>query len=55
MAETVGISEICGICLQENAASRHVLAKCGFIPVFEGVSEYQGEPREVFKSVWRMA
>ena len=55
MAETVGIGEVYGICLQENAASRHVLAKCGFIPVFEGVSEYQGEPREVFKSVWRMA
>ncbi len=52
MAEAVGIGEVYGICLQENAASRHVLAKCGFIPVFEGVSEYQGEPREVFKSIW---
>ena len=55
MAETVGISEVYGVCLQENTASKHVLAKCGFVPVFEGLSEYQGEKRQVYKSIWKRA
>ena len=54
MAETIGIGEVYGVCLQENTASRSVLSKCGFVPVFEGISDYQGEPREVYKSVWKM-
>lgn len=52
MAEAAGISEVHGICLAENTASRHVLAKCGFRPVFEGVGEYQGARREIYRSVW---
>ncbi len=54
MAETVGISEVHGICLADNIASRHVLMKCGFEPVFEGVGGYQGEERKVFRSVRRI-
>ena len=53
MAEAVGCNEIYGICLRENAASKHVLEKCGFVPVFEGVGGYQGENREIFRGVWR--
>lgn len=53
MAETVGADEVLGICLSENAASRRVLLKCGFDPVSEGPGDYQGETREVFRSVWR--
>ena len=53
IAETVGIREVYGICLLDNEASRRVLLKCGFEPVFEGTGEYQGEPREIFKGVWR--
>ena len=53
MAKALGINEVYGVCLQENTASKHVLAKCGFVPVFEGISEYQGEKRLVFKSVWK--
>ena len=49
----VGISEVQGVCLSANIASKHVLLKCGFEPVFEGEGEYQGETREVFRSVWR--
>ena len=49
----VGISEVQGVCLSANIASKHVLRKCGFEPVFEGEGEYQGETREVFRSVWR--
>ena len=52
-AEAVGISEVQGICLSENTASRHVLRKCGFEPVFEGTGDYQGAQREVFRSVWK--
>lgn len=55
MAKAVGCNEIYGICLRENTASRHVLDKCGFVPVFEGVSDYQGEKREIFKGVWKPA
>ena len=55
MAEAAGISAVHGICLSENAASKHVLMKCGFIPVYEGPGEYQGAQREVFRSVWKKA
>ena len=53
IAEHLGIDEIFGICLAENEASRHVLRSCGFIPVFEGIGEYQGEKRRIFSSVWK--
>ena len=52
-ARTVGTEEVHGICLKENAASKRVLLKCGFEPAFEGIGEYQGEKREVFRSVWK--
>ena len=54
MAEKMGIREVSGVCLMENAASRHVLLKCGFEPVFEGNGDYQGEKREVFRSIRKM-
>lgn len=53
MAKRLGISEVQGICLKENAASRRVLIKCGFAPVFEGTGDYQGRRREIFRAVWR--
>ncbi len=53
IADKVGTGEIHGICLSENAASKHVLKKCGFIPVSEGIGDYQGEQRPVFRSLWR--
>ncbi|MBR6443471.1 MAG: GNAT family N-acetyltransferase [Clostridia bacterium] len=53
-AETAGAEEVLGICLMDNVASRHVLLKCGFVPVFEGTGDYQGEKREIFRSVWRL-
>ena len=53
IAETIGIDKVHGICLKENIASKHVLKKCGFEPVFEGVSDYRGEQREVFRSLWK--
>ena len=53
MNEKHGITEVYGICLAENIASVHVLKKAGFTVLFEGEGEYQGETREIFKSVWR--
>ena len=53
MARTVGTDEVQGICLSENVASKRVLLKCGFNPVFEGAGDYQGEKREIFRSVWK--
>ena len=55
MAKKTGIPEVLGICLEDNAASKHVLMKCGFEPVFEGTGEYQGEQREIFRSIWKSA
>lgn len=55
IAKSIGIDEVHGICLKENIASKHVLKKCGFEPVSEGVSDYQGEQREVFRSIWKKA
>ncbi len=54
MARRVGTDTVYGICLSDNAASKRVLARCGFVPAFEGTGDYQGEKREIFRSVWRM-
>ena len=54
IAKAVGIDEIHGICLSENTASRRVLLKCGFSPVFEGTSVYQGEKRGIFTGIWKL-
>lgn len=51
IAEKNGIKEVNGICLSENTASKCVLRKCGFEEISEGSGDYQGEEREVFKSV----
>ena len=55
IAGMLGLDEVIGVCLSENAASRHVLCKCGFVPIYEGVGDYQGEQRKVFRSVWKSA
>ncbi|MCR5134115.1 MAG: GNAT family N-acetyltransferase [Clostridiales bacterium] len=52
MAKTLGISEVYGISLKENAPSCKVLANCGFETVFEEIGYYQGNQREIVKSIW---
>jgi len=54
MARIIGINEVYGVCLKDNTASRRVLNKCGFEPMFEGTGDYQGEKREICKSIWRV-
>ena len=53
MADRFAVTEVYGICLLGNVASVHVLKKCGFEKEFEGTGEYQGETREIYKSVWK--
>lgn len=53
IAETVGTERVYGVRLKDNEASGHVLRKCGFEPVFEGVSDYQGTKREIVRSIWK--
>ena len=55
MAKRIGIDEVYGVCLKDNAASRRVLEKCGFEPEYEGSGEYQGEKREICRTIRRMA
>lgn len=53
ITEQAGISGVYGICLADNIASQAVLRKCGFTGIFSGIGEYQGENREIVKTVWR--
>ena len=54
-AEKMSLSEIYGICLKENAASVRVMEKCGFENLYAGPGVYQGENREIVKTIWRRA
>ena len=53
IAERVGITEVYGICLLENAASGRVLEKCGFETYFSGEGFYHGGIHEISMSVWK--
>ena len=43
----LGLTEMKGICLADNAGSRRVMEKCGFVPEFRGTGNYQGADREI--------
>ena len=49
----LGITEVMGICLSENIASKHVLLKSNFTKTFEGIGDYQGKKKRIFISVWK--
>lgn len=53
ISKEIGITEVYGICIKENVASCAVLKKCGFETIFSGIGSYQGEQRDIIKSVWR--
>jgi ribosomal-protein-alanine N-acetyltransferase len=46
------IDTIYGICGAENAASCHVLEKCGFSLVFEGVAAYHGKRANIRRYIY---
>ena len=50
--DKAGVCSLDGIVLEENAASRRVLEKCGFELEFKGTALYQGEPRALRRYVW---
>lgn len=50
--DKLNIDGIDGIVLEENVASQRVLEKCGFVLEYQGVAQYQGEPRALRRYVW---
>ena len=53
IAEKKSLSEIYGICLEENIASLKVMEKCGFEKLFVGEGDYQGKKSPIVKTIWR--
>ena len=47
------LKEVHGVCHRDNAASRRVMEKCGFVPVFEGEAMYHGNMCPVWQGVFR--
>ena len=45
--EKIGIQEMMGICVADNAASVKVMERCGFVKQFEGLGEYQGKTAQI--------
>ena len=51
----IGITEMTGICLADNKASAKVMERCGFIKLYQGNGNYQGEEREICKFVYYLS
>ena len=51
----IGITEMTGICLADNKASAKVMERCGFIKLYEGIGNYQGEKRKICKFVYYLS
>jgi RimJ/RimL family protein N-acetyltransferase len=54
IAERVGVTEVYGIRLLENAASGRVLEKCDFETFFTGEGSYHDGVYEISKGVWKL-
>jgi len=48
----LGVSEMTGICLADNAASAKVMERCGFVKTYEGMANYQGQQRLVCRFLY---
>ncbi len=53
IAERVGVTEVYGIRLLENAASGRVLEHCGFQTFFTGEGAYHDGVYEISKGIWK--
>lgn len=51
----IGITEMTGICLADNLASAKVMERCGFIKLYQGIGNYQGQDREICKFVYYLS
>ncbi len=47
------ITEMTGVCLADNKASVKVMERCGFVKLFEGMGNYQGQQREICRYVYK--
>ena len=52
--EKIGIQEMLGICLADNAASVKVMERCGFVKQFEGLGEYQGKTAQICRFLYAL-
>lgn len=50
----LGITQIAGICLADNLASRKVMEHCGFTLQFDGQGTYQGKEQHICKYLFRL-
>ena len=50
----LGIQNMLGVCLADNAASQKVMERCGFVKHFEGMADYQGEQRMVCRFMYTL-
>ena len=48
------IDKVYGVCLAENSASIKVLEKCSFEKTFEGIGDYHGCRRNIFKYIYKI-
>lgn len=51
----IGITEMTGICLADNKASAKVMERCGFIKLYEGTGNYQGEQRDICRFIYYLS
>ena len=47
--DRLSIGKMAGVCLADNKASVKVMERCGFVKLFEGLGNYQGEERRICK------
>lgn len=53
MMKKLGLREVLGVCVAENAASRRVMEKCGFMKLYEGLGPYQGKEMQICRYLYR--
>ena len=51
----LSITEIRGICLADNLAAVKVMERCGFICLYDGIGDYQGEEQKICKYVYYLS
>ncbi len=54
LKNNTNLTEIYGVALADNKASRRVLEKCGFKLIFEGQGLYQGSNRMIIKTIKKL-
>ncbi|MGM9942261.1 MAG: GNAT family N-acetyltransferase [Bulleidia sp.] len=50
----LGITEIAGICHEDNIASIRVMEQCGFVLLYKGTGNWQGREENIRRYVYRL-